>query len=90
MALRRYSSIIFAYVCRMLAVKTDIGGMGKDHAYITDTTVDNLSDKTISGASFSLYFFNKSKSRIGEGYINLTNVAAPPLTMRAGHYDERL
>lgn len=54
----------------------DIGGMGKEHTYITDTTADNLSDKTISGASFSLYVFDKSKARIGEGYINLTNVAA--------------
>lgn len=51
-------------------------GMGKEHTYITDVTADNLSDKSISGISFSLYVFDKSKARIGEGYINLTNVAA--------------
>ena len=50
--------------------------MGKEHTYITDVTADNLSDKSISGISFSLYVFDKSKARIGEGYINLTNVAA--------------
>jgi hypothetical protein len=54
----------------------EIGGMGKERTYITDTTVQNLSDKTISNASFSLYVFDRDKARVGEGYINLTNVAA--------------
>jgi hypothetical protein len=54
----------------------EIGGMGKEHTYITDTTAQNLSEKTISNASFSLYVFDKDKARVGEGYINLTNVAA--------------
>jgi len=52
------------------------GGMGKEHTYISDVTADNLSDRSIAGGSFSLYVFDKSKARIGEGYINLTNVAA--------------
>jgi PEGA domain len=54
----------------------EIGGMGKERTYITDTTAQNLSDKTITNASFSLYVFDKAKARVGEGYINLTNVAA--------------
>lgn len=54
----------------------DVGGTGKEHTYVTDTTVENVSDKTISNASLSLYVFDKSKARIGEGYINLTNVGA--------------
>jgi PEGA domain len=54
----------------------EIGGMGKERTYITDTAVQNLSDKTISNASFSLYVFDKDKARVGEGYMNLTNVAA--------------
>jgi hypothetical protein len=54
----------------------EIGGMGKERTYIPDTTVQNLSDKTISNASFSLYVFDRDKARVGEGYINLTNVAA--------------
>jgi hypothetical protein len=54
----------------------DIGVVGKEHTYITDAAAENLSEKTISGAAFSLYVFDKSKARIGEGHINLTNVAA--------------
>lgn len=52
------------------------GGMGMERTYISDVVADNLSDKTITGARFSVYLFDKSKARIGEGYINLTNVAA--------------
>ncbi len=48
--------------------------MGKGHTYLTDTTAENVSDKTIGNANLSLYVFDKSKARIGEGYINLTNV----------------
>lgn len=53
----------------------DIGGMGKEHTYIADTTAENVSDKTIGDANFSLYVFDKSKARIGEGYISLKNVS---------------
>jgi hypothetical protein len=52
----------------------EIGGMGRERTYVTDTTAENLSDKTIGNANFSLYVFDKNKDRIGEGYINLTNV----------------
>jgi hypothetical protein len=52
----------------------DIGGMGKEHTYLTDTFAENASDKTIGNANFSLYVFDKSNARIGEGYINLANV----------------
>ena len=40
-------------------------GMGKERTYITDVTAENLSNKAITGASFSLYVFDKSKVRIG-------------------------
>ncbi|HTU41195.1 MAG TPA: PEGA domain-containing protein [Candidatus Aquilonibacter sp.] len=54
----------------------DIGnGVGKERTYITDVAAENLSDKAIGGANFLLYVFDKSKARIGEGYVNLTNVA---------------
>jgi hypothetical protein len=52
----------------------DIGGMGKEHTYLIDTIAENVSDKTIGNANFSLYVFDKSNARIGEGYINLANV----------------
>ena len=54
----------------------EIGGMGKERTYLTETTAENLSAKTIGSADFSLYVFDKSKARIGEGYISLTNVSA--------------
>ena len=52
----------------------DIGGMGKEHTYLIDTIAENVSDKTIGNANFSLYVFDKSNARIGEGYIHLANV----------------
>jgi hypothetical protein len=54
----------------------DIAGVGKQRTYITDTTVDNLSGKTMGSLNLSLYVFDKSKARIGEGYINLNNVGS--------------
>jgi len=40
----------------------DIGGMGKEHKYLTDTIAENVSDKTIGNANFSLYVFDKSNA----------------------------
>ena len=54
----------------------EIGGMGKERTYITETVAENLSGKTITNANFSLYVFDKNNARIGEGYVNLTNVSA--------------
>jgi hypothetical protein len=53
----------------------EIGGMGKERTYLTDTSAENLSGKMIGSANFSLYVFDKNKARIGEGYINLSNVS---------------
>lgn len=50
--------------------------MGKERTYITDTAAENLTGKSIPNASFSLYVFDKSRARIGEGFINLSNVGA--------------
>jgi hypothetical protein len=52
----------------------EIGGMGKEHTYVTDATAQNLSAKAIGNANFLLYVFDKDKARIGEGFINLSNV----------------
>src|SRR5580698_9129651 len=40
------------------------GGTGRERTYVSDVEAFNLSDKTISGASFSLYVFDKGKARI--------------------------
>jgi hypothetical protein len=52
----------------------EIGEMGSQRTYVTDTTAQNLWDKTISLATFSLYLFDKNKARIGEGFITVSNV----------------
>ncbi len=52
------------------------GGSGRAHAYSTDIIAENLSDKTIGNADFSLYVFDKGKARIGEGNISLKDVGA--------------
>lgn len=52
----------------------EIGGMGSQRTYVTDTTAENLWTKTISDATFSLYLYDKNKVRIGEGFISIRNV----------------
>jgi hypothetical protein len=52
----------------------EIASAGNRRSYTIDTTVQNLWGKIIPSASFSLYLFDKSKARIGEGYISLNNV----------------
>ncbi len=47
---------------------------GPSHSYLTETTVENLWDKKIDLATFSLYLFDKDKIRIGEGYISVSNL----------------
>ncbi|HET9181719.1 MAG TPA: PEGA domain-containing protein [Candidatus Angelobacter sp.] len=50
-----------------------IGGRTQ-HYYTTEATVENLWSKTISSAEFSLYLFDKDKTRIGEGLLLVNNV----------------
>jgi hypothetical protein len=52
----------------------ELGSYGRQHTYVFDTAAENVSEKTIGNASFALYVFDKSKARIGEGNIYLTNV----------------
>ena len=51
------------------------GSAGRQHSYTSETTAENLWNKKISEASFSLYLFDKSKIRIGEAWISVSNVA---------------
>lgn len=48
---------------------------GRERNYNCETTAQNLWDKKISIATFSLYLFDKSNVRIGEGFVQVTNVA---------------
>jgi len=52
-----------------------MNGAGKEHTYLTDSTVENLSAKNLESVNLSLYVFDKSHARIGDGLINLSNVA---------------
>jgi hypothetical protein len=46
---------------------------GREHNYTCETTAENLWGKKID-AVFSLYLFDKSNVRIGEGYVQVSNV----------------
>ncbi len=54
----------------------EVGGLGSERTFMTETTAENLGSKAVSNASFSLYLFDKNKVRIGEGMINLSGVRA--------------
>ncbi|MGC2446349.1 MAG: PEGA domain-containing protein [Candidatus Sulfotelmatobacter sp.] len=44
--------------------------------YLGEALAENLSSKTIPSASFYLYLLDKSGKRVGEGYLEVTNLAA--------------
>jgi PEGA domain-containing protein len=52
----------------------EVSAVGNQRVYTIDTTAENLWSKTISSANFSLYLFDKSKTRIGEGLVTVTNI----------------
>jgi hypothetical protein len=43
----------------------EVGSIGRQRSYIADVTAENLWGKPIKDATFSVYFFDKSKARIG-------------------------
>jgi hypothetical protein len=52
----------------------ELGSVGNQRSYVTETTAENLWTKHISNANFSLYLFDKNKVRIAEAMINVSNV----------------
>jgi len=44
--------------------------------YLGEATAENVSSKTIPSASFYLYLLDKNGKRVGEGYLEITNLAA--------------
>lgn len=54
---------------------TRMGSYGRQTNYSLDVTVQNLSGKSISRAYFTVYFYDKNKVRIGDGWLELTNVS---------------
>jgi hypothetical protein len=53
----------------------EIGFSGKQHAYTTDVTAENLWNKKISRSEFTLYVFDKNKVRIGDVWIAIDDLA---------------
>jgi PEGA domain len=52
----------------------EVGGIGQQRTFMTETTAQNLWSKPISNANFTLYLFDKNKTRIGETTIAITNI----------------
>lgn len=52
----------------------EVGSLGTERTYVTDTTAENLWSKTIPDANFVLYLFDKNKVRIGQATLAITNV----------------
>jgi len=53
----------------------EVGSLGSQHTYVTDTTAENLWSKPIPNANFALYLFDRNKVRVGEATITISNVA---------------
>lgn len=53
----------------------EVGSLGSQRTYVTDTTAENLWTKKISDANFALYLYDKNKVRIGEATLAVSNVA---------------
>jgi hypothetical protein len=53
----------------------EVGSLGSERTYVTDTTVENLWGHPIPNANFALYLYDKNKSRIGQANITVSNVA---------------
>lgn len=59
----------------------EVGGIGNERTFMTETTAENLWSKTIPNATFSLYLYDRNRVRIGEATLNLSNVG-PGETVR--------
>jgi PEGA domain len=59
----------------------EVGSLGSERSYVTETTAESLWTKPISNAGFSLYLYDKNKDRIGEATVNVSNLA-PGETVR--------
>jgi hypothetical protein len=44
----------------------EVGALGSQRSYVTETTAENLWSKPISNANFSLYLYDKNRTRIAE------------------------
>jgi hypothetical protein len=52
------------------------GSYAGQNTYLSDVTVENLTDKQIPRAFFTVYFLNKGKVRIGQGALQVADLEA--------------
>lgn len=53
-----------------------VGSASRQNDYLGEALAENVSTKTIPSASFYLYLVDKSGKRVGEGYLEVTNLAS--------------
>lgn len=53
-----------------------VGSTAGQNDYLGEALAENLTTKTIPSASFYLYLLDKSGKRVGEGYLEVTNLSA--------------
>jgi hypothetical protein len=51
-----------------------LGGYGTQLSFVSDVTIENMTDKSIPRASFTVYLFDKDKIRVGEGVLQVSNL----------------
>jgi PEGA domain len=51
-----------------------LGGYGTQSSFVSDVTVENVTDKSIPRASFTVYLLDKNKVRIGEGVLQVSDI----------------
>jgi hypothetical protein len=52
----------------------EVGSVGNEWTFMTETTAENLWSKTIADATFTLHLYDRNKVRIGEATVNVSNV----------------
>jgi len=53
----------------------EVGSLGSERSYVTETMAENLWTKSIANANFALYLYDKNKVRIAEATITVSNIA---------------
>lgn len=52
----------------------EVGSLGNERTFMTETTAENLWTKVIPDAAFKLYLYDRNKVRIGEATVMVSNV----------------
>jgi len=62
---------------------TGVGSVGKQRTYTVDVAATNVWGKPIDFIGFNVYVFDKAKTRIGESYLTIRDLAAGQKTMQS-------